>query len=351
MKPLTIAIVTVAMLFASPALAQAPAPQPKGAAKVRADAEKLLPLFPEGPARRFLEAARTEQAVPAVGTRQLLRNKESNEWLTWDEGLKLPDQKKMKFTPSACEEQFFYETRYGSPLVYARVLELAGRHGLALEPNDQHPPTLLDFGYGTIGHLMIAGAIGIETTGTDIDSMLLKVYAPEVAAGRIQRLGSNASVGIHLFEGRWPTDPKIINDVHKAAPEGFDIITSKNTLKEGYLHPTKPVEERKLVKTGLPDETFVQVVFNSIKPGGLFIIYNISPRPSREGEPYKPWADGRCPFPRELLERSGFEVLALDEIDDAKAEAIFKALGYPITDHKGEKDLFALYTVCRRPGK
>lgn len=341
------AILTVAL--GASAFAEGPPPAPKGSAKVRADAATLLPMFPEGTAKRFMEAATQVQAVPAVGPRVLAYKKSTKEWLTLEEAEKLPFAEKANWAETTIEESQFYETKYGSPLVYARVLEIANKFGMSLDPLPAAPASVLDFGYGTIGHLQIMGAIGIETTGIDVDPFLEKLYALERAAGRIACLDARTSVALHLLRGQWPAEQPLVEQVRAIRPQGFDLITSKNTLKNGYLHPTQPVDEKKLVKLGVSDIAFVQSTYEALRPGGLFIIYNISPRPSTGNEPYKPWADGRCPFSKEMLQRAGFEVLDFDVVDDAAAESIFKALGYPIADASGQKDLFALYTVCRRP--
>ena len=50
--------------------------------------------------------------------------------------------------------------------------------------------------------------------------------------------------------------------------------------------------------------------------------------PSNPGEPYKNWADGRCPFPRPLWEAAGFEVLAFDCDDTPAIRQIAHALGW-----------------------
>jgi hypothetical protein len=102
---------------------------------------------------------------------------------------------------------------------------------------------------------------------------------------------------------------------------------------------------------GVDDETFVRALYSSLKPGGLMIIYNICPAPSKPGEPYKHWADGKCPFPRELWKKTGFEIIAFDEVDTKFVRKMAGALGWD----KGEQpmdvenDLFAEYTLVRRP--
>jgi hypothetical protein len=81
------------------------------------------------------------------------------------------------------------------------------------------------------------------------------------------------------------------------------------------------------------------------------LIYNICPAPSPRGQPYKPWADGRCPFPKATWESAGFRVIAFDRDDSDAARAVAHALGWD----RGETpidlktDLFATYSLMQRP--
>jgi SAM-dependent methyltransferase len=156
---------------------------------------------------------------------------------------------------------------------------------------------------------------------------------------------------VTLVTGRWPAEEAAVAEVDAAAPQGFDLILSKNTLKHGYIHPAQEVDPRMLVSLGVDDAAFVQAVARRLRPGGQFLVYNLCPAPAPEGQPYIPWADGRCPFPRELLEKAGLEVLAFDQPDDAAARALGAALGWD----RGEgamdlqNDLFAWFTLARRP--
>jgi hypothetical protein len=144
----------------------------------------------------------------------------------------------------------------------------------------------------------------------------------------------------------------------KEARGAADVFISKNTLKNGYVHPDpvrgKDVDPRRLIDLGVDDAAFCREVFALLKPGGLFMIYNICPAQAPPDRPYIPWADGRCPFARETLESAGFEVVAFDTNDDAAVREMAHALGWD----KGEdgeawmdleKDLFAWYTLARRP--
>ena len=80
------------------------------------------------------------------------------------------------------------------------------------------------------------------------------------------------------------------------------------------------------------------------------LIYNLSPAPSPPGQPYKNWADGRCPFAREVWEAAGFRVLAFDQDDSEPARAIGHALGWDQGDSPIDlkSDLFAKYSLMER---
>jgi hypothetical protein len=93
-------------------------------------------------------------------------------------------------------------------------------------------------------------------------------------------------------------------------------------------------------------------MFRVLAPGGFALIYNLCPAPAAAGKPYLPWADGRCPFPREMLEAQGFRVLEFDRDDSPAARAMGHALAWDAPDNGGmdlANDLFATYTLLQRP--
>jgi len=114
-----------------------------------------------------------------------------------------------------------------------------------------------------------------------------------------------------------------------------------------YWGGRHPVHRRAGV-TRATAETFVRAMFDLLKPGGFALIYNLCPAPSQEGEPYKPWSDGRSPFARALYEKTGFSVVAFDADDTPAARAMGRALGWA-EQMDLEKDLFATYTLLRKP--
>jgi hypothetical protein len=202
----------------------------------------------------------------------------------------------------------------------------------------------VDFGYGNVGQLKLLALLGAEAHGIEVDPLLPLLYAPE--NGRVAGLGAVPG-RLRLLHGRFPADAALVASLGS----GFDLFLSKNTLKRGYVHPEKPVPERQRIDLGVSDADYVATVFRLLKPGGYFLIYNLSPPPAPPGKPYIPWADGRSPFDEATLRAAGFEVIAFDRDDSEAARALARVLGWDQGEHAmdPERDLFGRYTLARRP--
>jgi hypothetical protein len=105
-----------------------------------------------------------------------------------------------------------------------------------------------------------------------------------------------------------------------------------------------------LVHLGVSDSAFVAALARSVKQGGRVLIYNLCPAPAPAGKPYIPWADGRCPFPRELWTAAGFKVVEFDRDDSPAARAMGHALGWDQGEGgmKLDTDLFATWSLFQR---
>jgi SAM-dependent methyltransferase len=290
-------------------------------------------------ARDFLKAA---ASLPSIAPRAVFLEETKKTYLSEASAKKIAQEKQTKLKRIDLDESFYWNTKYGSPLAYARPLELLGRSGL----ESMSGKKALDFGYGTIGHLRLLAAQGAILTGVDVDPLFPALYSAPGDQGIVKnRHGPDGQ--IRLVSGRFPAD-----NVTKTAVGGdYDLIISKNTLKNGYVHPDQTVDARRLLNLGVDDATFVRSLHQALKPGGRVLIYNISPAPSRPGEPYKNWADGRCPFAKAVWKTAGFVVLAFDQDDSEAAQALGHALGWdqgtsPI-DLKA--DLFAMYSLLEKP--
>jgi len=313
-----------------------PPPPPQITDKMRANAEALAPLVKSDLARRFLAATR-ELQEPAPRT--LYRNREKGIALSKRAFDALPDGEKASLTPREYPPQFYYETGYGSPLVYVRLLDLAAPYMGEVER-----PKLLDFGFGSIGQLHLLAHCGFDAHGVDVEPVFSALYSEPGDTGRI----GAGSAQVHI--GQWPADAALAD----AIGGGYSLITSKNTLKKGYIHPSPPagqtVDPKKLVHLGVSDEAYLARVRDALRPGGVFILYNICPPQAPPDKEYIPWADGLSPFPREMLEKAGFEVLAFDAVDQDWVIECFEKLGYTEGKSREElaKEYFCWFTIARK---
>ena len=296
-------------------------------------AAAMAPLATSPLAREFLAAI---PGLPAIGApRVVLRNKAKGDALTEAQAASRTAEQLEGYERTELDDAFYYTTRYGTPVAFVRPLEILGQAGVQSADGQR----LLDFGFGSIGQLRALASVGAQVTGVEVDPLLQALYSQPGDTGAIGRDGR-----LTLVFGRWPAEAAAVEQ----AGRGFDLFISKNTLKRGYIHPERPVDPRRLVQLGVDDETFVRAVFEALKPGGSFLIYNLCPAPAPEDKPYIPWADGRCPFARELCESAGFEVAAFDVDDTPAARAMGAALGWG-ADMDLEADLFGTYTLLRRP--
>jgi hypothetical protein len=232
------------------------------------------------------------------------------------------------------DESLFYSGRYGSPLTYARAFDLAEKHRFSPKEGSK----VFDFGFGSIGHLRMLAQMGIDVTASDVDPLLPILYEGSSGPYRSGR--------IELLDGKFPADPDLV----RRAGDSYDLFISKNTLKLGYIHPTRePMSPRHVIDLGVTDEAFLKQVASMLKPQGLFVIYNFCPPKAPADKPYIPWAEGESPFTREQFAEAGFDVLEWNVVDDKPARELGRLLSW---DTEGgmdlENGLFAWYTIARK---
>ena len=332
-------LVALALLLAAPAFAQTPAPDTSAVGRIREEAKALAPLVETPLAKKFLEAT---AALPTVSPRKVFSDSARTRY--WDEAgaAALPETTRARLVVRTLDDRFYWNTRYGTPLAYARPLELLARAGLA----DVAGARIADFCYGTIGHLRLLASLGANVTGIEVDPLLPVLYGAPGDQGTIRGVAGKDGQ-VRLVHGRYPAD----SGAAASVGGGYQLFISKNTLKNGYLHPAQPVNPRMLVQLGVDDTTFVRTLYRMLAPGGRAMIYNLSPAPSPPGQPYKPWADGRCPFPEALWKAAGFRVIAFDRDDSEAARKMARALLWDQGPNgmDVEKDLFALWTLVEKP--
>jgi len=335
------ALLLAVALAAQPAAGQEGQPGPPDqVAILKQEAARLVPLAITPAVRQFL--AQTAY-LPRVEPRVLFHDPTCGRVHTRAQYEQLDQARRHECQRREYDETFYYLGRYGTPLVYARPLDLVAQEA---KFDSFAGKRVLDFGYGMIGQLRLLASLGADTVGVDVQPLLTVLYSQPGDQGVIRN--PNGPDGrITLVEGRFPGEA----EARTRIGDGFDLFLSKNTLKRGYVHPEREADERMLIDLGATDEAFVRAVFDVLKGGGLAMIYNLSPKQNPSEKPYIPWADGRCPFDRALLERVGFQVLAYDQPDDEVIYEYWMALGLNDgqTREQLKQELFSHFTLLRKP--
>jgi SAM-dependent methyltransferase len=293
---------------------------------LRQDAAALVPLMHSELARQFLAAC---SSLPAPPSRVVFHDTTHGEYLSQREAAARPESLRSRLEPDSLEGLYFYQTRYGSILNYARVFEVLGAGGMTTFDGQR----VLDFGYGRIGHLHALASLGANAVGVDIDPLLGALYSEPGDQGETR--GKDERIGrVSIVTGWFPGDSAI----RAAVGTGYDLVISKNTLKGGRS-PAERSRQRRVIDLGVSDSVFVRAIAECLKPGGLFLMYTIS---GPKGNP-------RCPFSEAVLREAGFELLAYDRDDSPGAQAMTAALHHGRqSEDAPDSALTALYTLARR---
>ncbi len=319
--------------LATVALAEDKPAKPEGVDKICIEAEAVHPLVKSGIARAFLDAA---PKLPRITDRKLYLDEDTRTYYSPQHQKEIEEQQGITLVEKDVSENFFYNTKFGTPIAYVRALELYAPHSEDYLAGKR----ILDFGYGNIGQLRMLAACGVDAVGVDVDPLFRELYSQPEDQGEVPS-DSGKPGNVKVIDGRFP-------EIGDEVGDGYDLITSKNTLKNGFFHPEREVPKERLVDLGVSLEEFAKTIHKALKPGGVFLIYNICPAPSKPDEPYKHWADGRSPFSKEMLESTGFRVVSYNANDDKETRMMAKALGWAEPDRGMdlENDLFGTYTIA-----
>lgn len=336
-------LLTTAFLCLPIANGQESEPQPSTLESVRADAVRLQGMVSSELALKFLAAS---EALPVIeGQRVVYWNRSTRKAHSAAQAEQVPAAELEGFRRLELDESFYYHTLYGTPMAYSRVLDLVAEQGFETAQERR----ILDFGYGNAAHLRLLASLGAHAVGVDVDELLGAYYCEAGDTGAIARAkvaGAGEPGSLRLVTGQFPATEAIVKQVGG----NFDLVLSKNVLKLGYIHPEREPEPAAHIDLGVDDAAFLAAVHGSLKPGGLFAIYNIYPAQVAPEDGYLAWATGDCPWPRELVERADFEVLAFNVNDDRQVREMGQRLGWdgPPQNMDLENSLFATYTILRR---
>lgn len=289
-------------------------------------------------AKDFLAVA---PELPKVERRVAFVTQDKKKAYTQEQADALPEAEQKLLARKELDEEYYYTTKYGTPVSYARALDVLAEHGVTTLEGTQ----VLDFGYGYIGHLRMFALNGATAVGIEVDPLLPVLYSAPGDTGVVTAKSGKQGT-VRLIDGRFPFDPKVV----AAAGGGYDLFLSKNVLKIGFVHPSQPVDEKFTLQLGVDDATFVRAVWDLLKPGGKALVYNIYPTPAKPGEKFIPWAEGKSPFAKELWEKQGFTVAAFDQDDTVKLRELAHLLKWDVGEDAFPLDtLWAVYTLVEKP--
>lgn len=299
---------------------------------LRDEAAALAPLVTTDLARAMLAEV---ERLPVIDSRTLYIATRPNRALDEAAYHALAEEERAGLRAFEVGPARYYSTFYGSPLVYARLLDLAAAAWGA--DASLRGKKVLDLGYGQLGQLRLWAQMGADVTGVEVDPILTAMYTDNAAA-----TGEGTEGSIRVLECAWPNDEACRGSVGA----GYDLFVSRNLLKRGYVKPDQLTPGfPEPVGWGMEDAEMLGHLFGLMNPGGVVIVYSLGPA----SDPTKPWSDIANPWPREAWEAAGFEVVMHEADETGPARAMARALGWE-AQMDLEKDLFGVCSVYRRPG-
>lgn len=287
-------------------------------------------------ARDFLNAT---SALPWIQPRKLYQDPETKELYPSSRIASISAERRWKLVSRSFDEHAYYEGRYGMPMSYAVVMDVLARSGIGSISGKR----ILDIGFASILPLRLMACLGASVTGLETDKLPHALYGFDGDTGAVRTVRGRTIDRSH--EGHIRLERGRLGIDWTPAPGSFELVISRNTLKQGYVHPRSEHAHEPNVKLKMTDEAFLALVRASLVPDGLFFIYNTFD-PADSG----PGADGRSPFSREQFAGAGFEVLEHDLPDDRAALALFGAAdgaGADLAGPLGRLAPRALVTIAR----
>jgi hypothetical protein len=190
------------------------------------DASALRDVYSSPGAQRMLDGV---EELPICEPSPVYAAWRPNRGYTQSQYDALDDSQREGLRMLPIESVDYYSTFYGTPLVYARILDLVELHspGFVVEG-----ARIMDLGYGQLGQLRLWAQMGADVVGVEIDPILTAIYDGCQAVGDVDD-DPKTSGSVALVEGAWPND----ESCRKEVGGEFDLIISRNLLKRGYVKP------------------------------------------------------------------------------------------------------------------
>jgi len=324
---------------------EAPAAQPDRRNRSRVirrymlEAEGLMPLIETDAVRQFLAEVRE---LPEIRTRRIyVYQSATPSAIPALEFEMAPEHIKAALKPQNIDITKYYQTVYGSPLAYARPLDLLA--GVA-EWDSFNSKKILDFGYGQIGQLRLLAQTGADVTGIESSTMISSIYTLPDDTGEIAGASGNTG-SIALHQGYWPAG----QFAREKVGTGYDLIMARNVLRKGPMDLDVQVRPELRVRLRSSNEMFLARTNEALNMGGYALVYNIGGAGPELWEQF-PASDFSCPFTTEQWEAAGFELIANNMDDDEPMREVAKAL-FLDRGPNGinlETQMYATYTIARK---
>lgn len=287
--------------------------------RLLSESESLLEISQSQLVETFLKGVKQLKNAPSKTI--IYHDKKNNKAYSEEEFQDLNKDKSSELKKKNLNDTYFYYTKFGTPLAFVAPLEILAKYDFEISKETK----IVDFGFGSIGHLSLLSHMGAKVTGIEVDPILEVLY---------QKFDTN----LNLVYGLFPKNKNVVTDVEK----GYDLFISKNTLKKGFISPESG--KNPIIDFEVSDEYFLQSIYDLLKPGGYMFIYNL--HGSYEKDP-KPWKDGRSPYDIELYKKVGFKVLEYNTDHTNYARKMGVLLKWDETMNF-ENDLFATYTLLKK---
>ena len=158
-------------------------------------------------------------------------NKETRTALPAAEASKMTEAQLTGYTKRDVDDNFYYFTRYGTPVAFVRPVEILGKAGV----KGADGLKLVDFGFGSIGQLRALAYMGADVTGIEVNPILQVIYARE--PGQVTRCaaaGKGKDGSISLAFGQFPKEPAMV----KKVGGGYDVFISKSNTQARLRAPS-----------------------------------------------------------------------------------------------------------------